>query len=106
MFNEMERIILPSGKQRPEYMNLVGSYGVADNIEQILRKYKSLLNSPDEVVLTIHPVLKKDQPESGGWRWHKWGEYIGTQEITTEYIADEPLIEMVYCFHIYCVEEK
>lgn len=106
MFNEMERIILPSGKQRPEYMNLVGSYGVADNIEQILRKYKSLLNSPDEVVLTIHPVLKKDQPESGGWRWHKWGSYIGNHKIKCEYLYDEVGIDKVLCYNWIYVKPK
>ena len=44
---------------------------------------------------------KADEPSSGGWRFRKWGEYIGKHEVTCEYIYDEPDIDFVYCFHIY-----
>jgi hypothetical protein len=45
-------------------------------------------------------VRKDDQPKQGGWRWHKWGPYIGTHEKQFEYLADEEGIERVFCYHI------
>ena len=33
-----------------------------------------------------------------GWRWHKWGPYIGTQDPQCEYLADEPEIKEVFVY--------
>lgn len=99
--------VLGYDEYEPYSTEFLPSYGVCDNIEQVLELYKPCIDhSTNKFVISLTPIYKNTQPELHGWRWHKWGEYIGTQEITTEYIADEPLIEMVYCFHIYCVEEK
>jgi hypothetical protein len=46
-------------------------------------------------------VIKANQSHEGGWRWHKWGEYIGKYEPQYEYLYDEPEIEKVYVYHIY-----
>jgi hypothetical protein len=36
------------------------------------------------------------------WRWHKWGEYIGTKNPQHEYLYDEDeSIQEVFCYHIY-----
>ena len=77
-----------------------GSYGVCDNYQQVLDKCPMLSTSKREFVLFVTAVCKADQYEEGGWRWHKWGEYIGTQPATCEYLYDEPLIDMVYVYHI------
>lgn len=77
------------------------SYGVCDNYEQIIEKYKILTTSESLFSIVITPMIKNEQPESGGWRWHKWGSYIGEHEITSEYLYDEEDIEKVYVFHIY-----
>jgi hypothetical protein len=45
--------------------------------------------------------MKANQPKEDGWRWRKWGQYIGALEPTCEYIADEPHIDKVYVYHIY-----
>lgn len=37
----------------------------------------------------------------GGWRWEKWGPYIGTQRSVADYLHDEPDIDYVYTFHVY-----
>ncbi len=38
---------------------------------------------------------------NGGWRWHKWGPYIGHQERSgCEYLDEEPNIESVFLFNI------
>lgn len=78
----------------------IPTYGVADNYQQVIDKY-SLDTVDVPLVLFITEVRKDEQYESGGWRWHKWGEYIGDQEPTREYLYDEPHIESVVCFRIY-----
>lgn len=78
------------------------AYGVCDNFEQIIEKNKWLENDKkNKYVIILWKVSKDTQPKDGGWRWHKWGEYIGTQESQCDYIADEPNIDFVYCYHIY-----
>lgn len=107
IFNNKAQILLPSGKPRPDHFPNLGSYGVADDIGQILKKYrKVIMNSTDEVVLALRPVLRKDQPEQGGWRFHKWGEYVGRHKITHEYLYDEKDIDMVWCFSFILVKKK
>lgn len=80
-----------------------GSYGVCDNIEQVKEKYGKWLNSPNiKFCVSFTKVEKSKQSESGGWRWHKWGEYIGTKTPQFEYLYDEgDDITEVYCYHIY-----
>jgi hypothetical protein len=103
---------LAHGHQRPyEYNNPDGgpgsagpykgiSYGVCDNWEQIIEQAPNLLTCPEKLVIFLGEVVRKDQSPEGGWRWHKWGPYIGTQNPQCEYIYDEEGIEKVYCYHI------
>jgi len=90
------------------YNNIINQwveYGVCDNYEQILEQRKDFLNNPDKnYVIGLCTVERKNQESSGGWRWHKWGEYIGIHEIKHEYLYDEEGIEKVYCYHIYEIE--
>jgi hypothetical protein len=79
----------------------VGPYGVCDNLEQLLTACPELESSERQFVVTLTRVRKADQPPDGGWRWHKWGEYIGTQDRQCEYLHDEPHVDEVFCFHIY-----
>lgn len=77
------------------------NYGVCDNYQQILEQCPMLKESNRQFFITVKSVKKNEQSEIGGWRWHKWGPYIGTQEITTEYLYNEPIIEEVFVYHIY-----
>lgn len=80
-------------------------YGVCDNYKQVLEHYKELLSDVNKnYVIGLSTVNRKDQPEGDGWRWHKWGEYIGTQNPQHEYIYDDTHIDTVYCYHIYEIE--
>lgn len=80
-------------------------YGVADNYEQILEYYSSKVNDPKHnYVILLSEVRKDKQPSEHGWRWHKWGKYIGTQNPQYEYLYDEENIEKVYCYLICEVE--
>lgn len=81
-------------------------YGVCDNASQVLDYYDSLHEqnkdymSNRNFVILLHPFFREDQPESGGWRWHKWGEYIGKFDSKCEYLYDEDGIGFVYAFSI------
>lgn len=80
------------------------SYGVADNLEQVLEKFKDKVESPDKnYVILMTLVERKDQSEDGGWRFHKWGPYIGDHEIEYEYLYDQKDMDSVYVYHIYRV---
>lgn len=80
--------------------NWFGSYGVCDDFRQVLDQCSMLATSEREFVVFVTEVRREDQSEDGGWRWHKWGSYIGTREPTCEYLYDEPEIDAVYVYHI------
>lgn len=87
------------------YENNVFSYGVADNIEQVVAFYN---NNEDgrfkgNHVIFCTKILKDPTQPCSGWRWHKWGSYIGTRDPKCEYLNDEPEIDEVVIFHIYKV---
>lgn len=79
----------------------INSYGVCDNVDQIFEQ--SIIESdPDRYfIVALTEVRKENQSPDGGWRWHKWGPYIGVHEPTMEYLYDEPDIESVFVYHIY-----
>lgn len=80
-------------------------YGVCDTPEQLLELLPEVVKGGDrKFVISMVRLDKKDESPEGGWRWHKWGAYIGTQEPQCEYLYDEPVIETVYTFHIYEVK--
>jgi hypothetical protein len=78
----------------------VADYGVCDRWEQIVEQWPQILSSERRFVISVTPVRRSDQPDRGGWRWHKWGDYIGTHEPQEEYLYDEVGIDQVWCFHI------
>lgn len=76
--------------------------GVCDDYKQVLEQCKELQNPDRKFVLTVKAVNKDSEPAEGGWRWHKWGDYIGTKNPRHEYLYDEDdSIQVVYCYHIY-----
>lgn len=81
------------------------TYGVADNLQQVVDFY----NANEEGffkgnhVISCFEVHRNPDHPCCGWRWHKWGQYIGTQKPSREYLNDEPEIEKVVCFSIYKV---
>jgi hypothetical protein len=78
-------------------------YGVCDNIEQVKEKYKKWIEDDNfKCCISFTKVEKSAQSERDGWRWEKWGEYIGTKNPECEYLYDEgDEIKEVYCYHIY-----
>ena len=79
-----------------------GLNGVADTVEQVLAHHQNQVDDPEkEYVLVVTPILRKHQPARGGWRWHKWGEYIGAHEVTREHLYDQPEIDFVLVYSLY-----
>lgn len=85
-------------KKFNEELNIYGGgFGVSDNLDQIKEVWK-VYWSERKFVLEIYEVYKEHQPPRGGWRWSKWGPYIGKREPKAEYLADEPEITEVMIF--------
>jgi hypothetical protein len=76
-------------------------YGVCDTYKQILEQYPGIITSDRKFVISITPILKENQSKKGGWRWYKWGSYIGKHTPITEYLYDDPSIDKVYVYTIY-----
>lgn len=81
-------------------------YGVADSIEQIKEYFKDEIESARPYIISVAAVYqdKENAGKGGGWRWHKWGEYIGKLNPQCEYLDDENFGEdfqgYVLVFHI------
>jgi hypothetical protein len=74
--------------------------GVCDTPEQAIEKLK-LRDRPERMFVSFVRLRAADQPREGGWRWRKWGAYIGDKTPQMEYLHDEPEIQEVYTFHVY-----
>ena len=81
-----------------------GSYGVCDGLQNFLDIFnEELATIPEKVFVTLTPIHRKQQPEYGGWRWRKWGPYIGNFKRTEEYLFNETEIDTVWIYHIYVI---
>ena len=75
-------------------------YGVCDDVAQLLSLY-DFEADPRKMVILFTEMRREDQSREGGWRWHKWGPYVGLKNPQYEYLHDEHDIESVMVFHIY-----
>jgi hypothetical protein len=80
-------------------------FGVCDDVEQILAHHPDIKESAQHFVVGVIAIRKEWEPDRDGWRWHKWGEYIGTQKSSCEYLADEPEIEQVYVYQVHTLTD-
>lgn len=82
-------------------LNFLEPFGVCDSYKDIERVYKKhpIYINPDKCCIILSPIKKT---ENSGWRWHKWGTYIGKQKrIGCEYLKDELHIDEIKLFHFY-----
>lgn len=84
-------------------------YGVCDSIEQFLQRYQELLeNSEKNYAISFSHIAKKPENKGngGGWRWHKWGGYIGDGTPEHEYLDDEEGFNDGVCiYHVYQIPD-
>lgn len=78
-------------------------YGVCDSPEQLLEHLPHLAEDPEAYMVAMVEIRRDRQSDRGGWRWHKWGPYIGTQNPQHEYLYDEKHIDSVFTYHVYRV---
>lgn len=81
-------------------------YGLCDNATQVINKYNESVKGDKTYMIVLTPIFKADQPQDYGFRFHKWGEYIGVQNIEGyEYIYDSD-IDMIYVYSVYEIVKK
>lgn len=88
----------------------VPTYGVCDSPEQFMQKFGELVKADPRNCCVFFTHIAKDSSnrgQGGGWRWHKWGEYIGEGNPQHEYLDDEEGFENgVYVYHIHDIDWK
>lgn len=107
------------------------AYGVSDNVTQVFnhlnqvletyltkdnthsffirgkRLYKFLTDNPDAIYLIrFYPVFNHHDDKIGGWRWHKWGPYLGKHTPQCQYLDEEQNIDYVLLWHLYPLKKK
>lgn len=90
--------------KNPLYDMEVPSYGVCDSVEQFHKKFGKELQDHTESFIVTFVEIRRDQQDSwGGWRYHKWGDYVGDQNPQHEYLYDDKHIDVVFTFSVYHV---
>lgn len=77
-------------------------YGVVDHFSQL--PLRRLEEDPRNLIVLTSSHRRDRQPESGGWRWHKWGPYLGVfreQVDDHEYLYDTPDVVEVFSYRIH-----
>lgn len=80
-------------------------YGVCDYPEQVLERYPHYADDDVPRALTFVEVRREHEPASGGWRYHKWGTYIGKQRPVHEYLYHDTHIDPVWTFSVHKVDQ-
>jgi hypothetical protein len=82
---------------------------VCDSVEQAKKHWQAYMDDPErEFMIVVNPV-QRNPANAGtgvGWRWKKWGPYIGTHEIQHEFLDDEEGIDKVFLASIIQVNHK
>ncbi len=106
-------------------------YGVSDNASQVLdnlyhalevyltkdstydffsrgkRLYRYLTEHPDAVYfIRFTPVFNHHNGAIGGWRWHKWGRYLGKHTPQCEHLDEEENIDYALIWRLYPLKKK
>lgn len=55
-------------------------YGVCDSPEQLASKFPKFRG-----LVWITVVRRSNEPKDGGWRWRKWGTYVGNYTVDRRY---------------------
>jgi hypothetical protein len=88
-------------------MTWFSSYGVVDHWTQL--PLDLLEKDKRNLLVFLGRHVKVDQPAEGGWRWHKWGPYLGVfqeQVRENEYLYDTPDVVEVWSYQIVEIKEE
>lgn len=88
--------------RRERFADGLDWYGVCDSVDQFDTDFGETLRSdPRKLVVFFTEVRRDEQPARSGWRWTKWGMYVGRRKPTQQYLHDEPDIESVFVWRIF-----
>lgn len=80
----------------------IHAYGMCDNSDQIMHIVGKVLEQDHRKwVVSVHPIFRGHEPEHDGFRFDKWGPYVGTRKLTHDYLYDCTDIEYMCTWHIY-----
>lgn len=83
-------------------------YGVCDSPDQLVAKFGDILSNDPRNLCVFFTHVRKDtsnRGQRGGWRWHKWGEYVGEGTPEYEYLDDETGFDGgVYVYHVHDID--
>jgi len=106
--NMKDHMVKTIGFELERYPELddMSPYGTSDHIDPIEEKILPKLQKIEKetgrkFLIDFEIVEKKNQPPKNGWRWSKWGPYIGEKKRQAEYLYDEPEFDTVLLYHIY-----
>ena len=102
--HEIENLIADHWPEFPGFPaegDWFNSYGVVDHWTQL--PLKMLNEDPRPLLVYLARHRREDQPEYG-WRWHKWGPYLGVHEGATNYEYLRDALDVVEVFS-YCIVE-
>lgn len=70
--------------------------------------FNLIKNEPNyQFILLLTPIINNhDKSSWGGWRWHKWGEYIGKHNPQYEYLDHEDGIDYVLVWKLCPIERN
>jgi hypothetical protein len=87
-------------KDEWDELNYMDSLGVVDSVEQLLSLY-DFDADPRKLVISMVSIKRENCSSEGGWRYHKWGTYYGTQKPQHEYLYHDKHIDEVFTFHVH-----
>jgi hypothetical protein len=77
-------------------------YGVCDSVAQFMNDYYYTIDAVEgNWIVSLEEVYRADQPKYDGWRWAKWGPYLGEEQRTSDYLVNEQFIDKVCVFNLY-----
>jgi hypothetical protein len=80
-------------------LSLIASYGVADNLQQVVEYLRPVIDNPDvPLCIVVYQHRRAHQPLHDGFRFHKHGKYIGVHDLVNEYLSDAKDVDSVWTF--------
>lgn len=81
--------------------------GICDNASQVINKHSKIVKDKNKkYIIFLSPVFKCDQQVGTGFRWSRYGKYIGVQDQSEKLLVDEPYIEFIFKYSIYEIKEE
>lgn len=74
---------------------------LCDGYKDIIKYYPELKDENRKFFVILYPIFRKFQPKHGGFRYWKYGKYIGKRKLKNEYLYDDKHIDMIYKYNIY-----